>query len=400
MKTYRYKVRDQNGVVSGGVMESTDEKQVVSMLRSKGMLITSLSEEDLYGFDSLFDRFSKPKADEITNFTRQLSTMVGAGLPLVSALRILKGQSAQSLKLVIEKVLSEVEGGSTLAEALEISGGGFSSVYLAMVKAGESAGVLDQVLKKLADALDKQREFRSKTKGAMVYPIIIMIGIVVISAIMMIFVVPKLTAMYKDFGAELPTPTKILMALSGFAVRFWYVVLIVGGFAYVFLSNWARTEIGSLIVEQLMFKIPIWGKLKKDLILTEFARTVSVLLGAGIPILDTLEIVSDTLGSKVYGAEIRQAAVMVEKGVSLAEAIQQLDIFPPILGQMIAVGEETGKLDEVLAKLAVFYEGESEIKVKALTTAIEPLIMVIMGIGVGFLVIAVIMPIYNLTSQF
>lgn len=400
MKSFRYKVRDQNGNPSSGVMEAMDEKQVVSTLRSKRMLVTSLFEEDQLGLDSIFGRFSKPKADEITNFTRQLSTMVGAGLPLVSALKILKDQSSQSLKVVIEKVLSEVEGGSTLADALEISGGGFSSVYLAMVRAGESAGVLDQVLRKLADALDKQREFKSKTKGAMVYPMIVMIGMVVIGTVMMVFVVPKLTAMYKDFGAELPTPTKILMGLSDFVVKFWYVVLVVAGIAFAFIANWVKTEVGALVVEQLSFRIPIWGKLRKDLIMTEFARTVSVLLGAGIPILDTLQIVSETLGSKVYGAEVRQAAVMVEKGVSLAEAIFQLEVFPPILGQMISVGEETGKLDEVLAKLASFYEGESETKIKALTTAIEPLIMVIMGIGVGFLVIAVIMPIYNLTSQF
>ncbi len=400
MKSFRYKVRDQKGNPSSGVMEATDEKQVASILRSKGMLVTSLSEEDQLGLDTVFARFSKPKADEITNFTRQLSTMISAGLPLVSALKILKNQSSQTLGVIIDKVLTEVEGGSTLGDALEVSGGGFSSVYLAMVRAGESAGVLDQVLKKLADALDKQRDFRSKTKGAMVYPVIILIAIVVISAIMMVFVVPKLTAMYKDFGAQLPAPTRILMGISDFVVNYWIIVLVALGIGYVFISNWAKTEVGSLIVEQLTFRIPIWGKLRKDLIMTEFARTVSVLLAAGIPILDTLQIVSETLGSKIYGAEVRQAATMVEKGVSLAEAMQQLEVFPPILGQMIAVGEETGKLDEVLSKLAAFYEGESEVKVKALTTAIEPLIMVIMGIGVGFLVIAVIMPIYNLTSQF
>ncbi len=400
MKNFRYKVRDTEGVLSSGTMEATDEKQVVSVLRGKGLLITSISEEDQLGLDQLFGRFSKPKADEITNFTRQLSTMVGAGLPLVSALRILKEQSSKSLNLVIEKILTEVEGGSTLADALEISGGGFSSVYLAMVRAGESAGVLDQVLRKLADALDKQREFKSKTKGAMVYPLIILIGMVIITIIMMVVVVPKLTAMYQDFGADLPTPTKILMGLSGFFVNFWYYLVVFFGVGAVLISNWAKTEVGSLIVEQLTFRIPIWGKLRKDLIMTEFARTVSVLLGAGIPILDTLQIVSETIGSKIYGAEIRQAAVMVEKGVGLAEAMKQLNIFPPILSQMISVGEETGKLDEVLAKLATFYEGESEVKVKALTTAIEPMIMVIMGVGVGFLVIAVIMPIYNLTSQF
>lgn len=400
MKTFNYKVRDREGNASSGVLEAVDDKQVATILRSKGLLITALYESDQFNLDSLMAQFSKPKADEITNFTRQMATMIGSGLPLVEALRILKGQAGTSLKPVIDKILTEVEGGSTLADAVSGSSGGFSTVYVAMVRAGESAGVLDQVMAKLADALDKQREFRNKTKGAMVYPAIISIAMVVIAAIMMVFVVPKLTAMYKDFGAELPGPTKVLMAVSDFAVNFWYVVFIVLSLTIVLFTNWARTEVGGLIVEQISFKIPIWGKLKKDIILTEFARTISVLLAAGIPILDALNIVANTLGSRVYAAGIKQAAVFVEKGISLAEAITRLEMFPPILSQMISVGEETGKLDEVLNKLAIFYESESEIKVKALTTAIEPLIMVIMGIGVGFLVIAVIMPIYNLTSQF
>lgn len=400
MKTFNYKVIDREGNTSSGVLDAADEKQAAIVLRSKGLLITALYEADQLNIDALMARFTKPKADEITNFTRQMATMIGSGLPLVEALRILKNQASTSLKPVIEKILVEVEGGTTLADAIQGSGGGFSTVYVAMVRAGESAGVLDQVMAKLADALDKQREFRSKTKGAMVYPAIISIAMVVIAGIMMVFVVPRLTAMYKDFGAELPAPTKILMAVSDFAVNFWYVVFIVVAILVTLYSNWAKTEVGGLIVEQMTFKIPIWGKLKKDIILTEFARTISVLLGAGIPILDALNIVANTLGSRVYSAGIKQAAVFVEKGVSLAEAITRLEMFPPILAQMISVGEETGKLDTVLNKLAVFYESESEIKVKALTTAIEPLIMVIMGIGVGFLVIAVIMPIYNLTSQF
>lgn len=400
MKTFQYKVRDRLGNASSGILDAVDDKQAANVLRSKGLLITALYESDQLNIEALLGRFSKPKADEITNFTRQMATMIGSGLPLVEALRILRNQASASLKPVIEKILTDVEGGSTLADAVQNSSGGFSSVYVAMVRAGESAGVLDQVMSKLADALDKQREFRSKTKGAMVYPVIIMVAMVVIASIMMVFVVPKLTAMYKDFGAELPGPTKALMAVSDFAVNYWYAVLLVLGAVVVFFSNWSRTEVGGLVVEQLTFKIPIWGKLKKDIILTEFARTISVLLGAGIPILDALNIVANTLGSRVYAAGIKQAAVFVEKGVSLAEAITRLEMFPPILSQMISVGEETGKLDTVLNKLAVFYESESEIKIKALTTAIEPLIMILMGIGVGFLVIAVIMPIYNLTSQF
>ena len=400
MKTFQYKVRDRQGIASSGVLDAVDDKQAANVLRSKGLLITALYESDQLNLEAFMGRFSKPKVEEITNFTRQMATMIGSGLPLIEALKILKNQAGTSLKPVIDKILTEVEGGSTLGDAVANSGGGFSSVYVAMIRAGESAGVLDQVMGKLADTLDKQREFKSKTKGAMVYPIIISVAMVVIAGIMMVFVVPKLTAMYKDFGAELPGPTKALMAVSDFAVNYWYAVLLVVAVCMFFFSNWSKTEVGGLIMEQLTFKIPIWGKLKKDVILTEFARTISVLLAAGIPILDALNIVANTLGSKVYSSGIRQAAVYVEKGISLAEAITRLEMFPPILSQMISVGEETGKLDSVLSKLAVFYESESELKIKALTTAIEPLIMILMGIGVGFLVIAVIMPIYNLTSQF
>jgi len=400
MKTYQYKVKDKSGVGSEGMIEAVDERQAANILRAKGFYITSIIDYSPVNAEVLLGRFSKPSSEDISNFTRQFATMIDSGLPLAEALRILRNQSKPVMKTVVEKILSEVEGGSTLAEAIEISGGGFSSVYIAMVKAGESAGVLDQVMGKLADALEKQREFRSKTKGAMVYPAIIMTAMVVIATIMMIFVVPKLTSMYKDFGAELPGPTKALMSLSAFVVNYWYLVFIVLLISGRVIYNWSKTEVGALVIEQLTFKIPIWGNLRKDIILTEFSRTIGVLLGAGIPILDALNIVAATLGSIVFSTQVKQAAVYVEKGIGLSEAILRLDMFPQIMSQMVSVGEETGKLDEVLTKLAHYYESESETKIKALTTAIEPLIMILMGIGVGFLVIAVIMPIYNLTSQF
>lgn len=400
MRLFRYRVKTKTGENSTGVMEATDEKQAAAVLRSKGFLVTSLSLADELNVEALFSNFSKPKAEDITNFTRQMSTMIASGLPLVDALRLLKDQANPPFKQIVEKVLSEVEGGSTLSDAMSATGNVFSNVYIALVRAGETAGVLDNVLKKLADNLEKQREFVSKTKGAMVYPAIVFFGMIVIVVLMMVLVVPKLTAMYKDFGAELPGPTKALMAISGFFVNQWYIVATVIIVGIVAFRNWVKTEVGALIFEQLIFRIPIYGKLKKDLILTEFARTISVLLSAGISILDALNIVSETLGSKIFGAQVKQTALYVEKGVPLSDAIARIEEFPKILPQMVSVGEETGKLDEVLAKLAAYYETESETKVKALTTAIEPLIMVMMGVGVGFLVIAVIMPIYNLTSQF
>lgn len=400
MKKFLYKVFDEKGQVIKGDVEANNVSHAASILRGKKLTVVTIKEPNEGTLVELFSMVGKPGEDDVANFTRQLSTMIVSGLPLVDALKILRDQSKPKMAKVVEMVLTEVEGGSSLGAALKKANGVFSEVYVALVKAGESAGVLDQIMKKMADTLDKQRDFRSKTKGAMVYPMIIMIGMVGVATIMMLFVVPKMTDMYKDFGASLPLPTQILIGISNFMVNYWY--LLFGGLAvgFVMLYRWAKTEIGGLIVEQISFKVPIYGNLKKDIILAEFARTMGLLAAAAIPILDGLKIVADTMGSRIYGDEIKRVATKVEKGSNLSESIMVTTDFPPILSQMIAVGEQTGKVDEVLTKLASYYEEQSELKVKTLTTAIEPIIMVFMGVGVGFLVIAVIMPIYNLTNQF
>lgn len=400
MKRFNYRVIDELNKQVGGVVEANNLPQAAAILRGKKMTIISLREMRGRTLDELFVSVGKPKFEEISNFTRQLSTMIASGLPLVEALRILKEQSKPKMAVIIEKVLAEVEGGSSLGAALEKTGGTFDNVYVALVKAGESAGVLDEIMGKMADTLDKQREFRNKTKGALIYPAIVSIGMLLVATIMMIFVIPKMTQMYNDFGAKLPLPTLILIGISDFMVNYWYLLFGSLAVGYIFFRRWARTAVGALFVEQLVFKIPIWGLLKKDVILAEFSRTMGMLSSAAIPILDGLRIVADTLGSQIYGDQIRLTANRVEKGSTLADAIASASDFPSILSQMIAVGEQTGKVDQILGRLADFYESQSELKVKALTTAIEPIIMVVMGVGVGFLVMAVIMPIYNLTNQF
>ena len=400
MKKFSYRVIDGNNRSLAGIVEANNQPQAAGILRGKKLTIVGLNEMKESVFDELIASTGKPKFEEITNFTRQLSTMIASGLPLVEALRILREQSRPQMAKVVDQVLNEIEGGSSLGTAMEKTQGTFSPVYVALVKAGESAGVLDQIMKKMADTLDKQREFQNKTRGALIYPAIVFIGMIAVAFIMMIFVVPKLTQMYQDFGAQLPLPTKILIGISNFMVNYWYLFFGMLAASFLIFRRWSKTALGSLFLEQLIFKIPIWGPLKKDIILAEFSRTMGLLSTAAIPILDGLRIVAGTLGSQIYADGIIRAAVRVEKGSTLADAIATSSDFPPILSQMIAVGEQTGKVDEILSKLADFYESQSELKVKALTTAIEPIIMVIMGIGVGFLVMAVIMPIYQLTNQF
>jgi len=399
-KQFSYRVKNEEGKTLDGVLEASSLDHASKLLRGRGYLIIKVEEEKESEIKEIMRRFERVKVDDVVNFTRQLSTMVSAGLPLTESLSILRVQSPPAMSRVVSKVLEEVEGGKTLAIAMEESGDGvFDDIYIALVKAGEAAGVLDEVLKRLAETMEKQRDFRSKTKGAMVYPMIIIIGMVIVAVIMMIFVVPRMTEMYKDFGAELPLPTQILIGASDFAVKFWYLLLLIfGAIGYVFLK-WSRTDVGSVMIEETLMKMPVVGELRLKMVMTEFARTMSLLISAGISILDALRITSAAVGSKIIGAKMMMAASKVEKGQSLGLVLAELGEFPPIVPQMIAVGEQTGKMDEILDKLADYFEGESEQAVKNLTTAIEPMIMAVMGVGVGFLVMAVIMPIYNLTSE-
>ncbi len=400
-KQYEYKARKEDGAVATGSVEAVSEEQAVRMIRARGWLLVSIKEKKEGDLSQLLQKFEKVKSDDVVGFTRQLSTMVGAGLPLTEALSILEVQSSQAMSRLVSEIRQEVEAGNSLSDALEEAGSDvFSKVYIALVRAGESAGVLDEILMRLANNMEKQREFKQNIKGAMIYPIIVLVGMVVVGIIMMIFVVPKMTAMYKDFGATLPLPTQILIGLSDFLVNFWYILFIlVGGVAY-FVYKWSKTEVGALLIEKAIFDIPIIGPLRKKVILAEFARTMSLLIGAGISILEALRIVSDAVGSKIIKMRLEEAASEVEKGRPLGIVLAKFEEFPPIFPQMLSVGEQTGQVSEILTRIADYFEQESEVGVNALATAIEPIIIVIMGIGVLFLVMAVIMPIYNLTSQF
>ena len=401
MQIFSYRVKDQSGKTLKGLIEALDEKQAVAALRERGYFLLSVAKKQEFNLSALFKVFQRAKFSDVVEFTRQLSTMMTAGLPLTEAIVILQRQSRNvEMARVLDDVLDQVQGGASLADALSVHPRLFSKVYIALVRAGESAGVLDRVLARLADNLEKDREFRGKTKGALIYPTIIVIGMMVVIFIMMILVVPKLTALYKDFGTQLPLPTRVLMGVSEFFVNFspFVIPMVIG--LYFAYQAWVKTPQGRLKVDKFIFSIPVWGKLKKGVALTEFTRTLGLLIGAGIPILDALHIVSEAVGNRVYQDGIEAAAKEVERGFPLGVPISRDPNFPPIVGQMLKVGEESGKMDEVLGKLSVFFETETELLIRGLTTAIEPIIMIILGVGVGFLVFAVILPIYNLTSQF
>ena len=400
MPLFIYKAKNQKNETIKGKVEASSLQQASSVLKEKGLFIISLGGLRQSEFTAFFAMFDRIKGGDIVNFTRQLSTMITAGLTLTESFGILQKQNKPALQKVVSELLHDVEGGLTFAGALQKHPKVFSRVYIALIRSGESAGVLDKVLHRLADNLEKQYEFAAKTKGALIYPVIVMIAMVAVMFVMMVFVVPQLTSMYADFGASLPAPTQILIGTSKLMTKFWYVFLgVFFGLGYA-LRVWKKTPIGEWQIDTLLLKIPIYGKLKIQIMMTEFSRTIALLIGAGVSLLSALEIVADSLENVRFRAGLARAAQDVEKGIAFAEAMSRQEDFPQLVSQMTAVGEETGKLDEVLLKLSSYYESESEHAVKNLSTALEPIIMVVLGVAVGFLVIAIVLPIYELTSKF
>ncbi len=400
MPFYKYSAKNQYSETVKGKIEARSINHAAAELNTRGLLVIAIHPLTEDSFSAIKNAMGGVKQDDVVNFTRQLATMINAGLPLSGGLSILVRQSKSEMSRLVATLLQDIEGGNSFGKALGRFPKIFSRLYIQLVNAGEAGGVLDTVLERLAETMEKSKEFRAKTRGAMIYPIIVVIAMVVVTMVMMIFVIPQLTQMYEDFDAELPLPTQILIGISNFMVSFWWLVIggIVGGvFA---LRRWQQTKEGDGIIDRFLFRLPIFGDLRKKIILTEFSRTMALMLSAGISLLHALEIVTESVASVTYRDALRDAYKQVEKGVSLSQAMSRHEQFPPILHQMMSVGEETGKLDEVLMKLSKYFEQESEQAVKNMTTAIEPLIMVVLGVGVGVMVIAIIMPIYNLTSQF
>ncbi len=400
MKRFNYKAKDKLGNLVTGEVEAFTPNAAARLVKGRGLYVISITPKMDSPFAVIRRYRDRVTVGDVATFTRQLSTMINAGLPITEAILILRSQSKGSMQKIVAQILADIEAGDSFSDSLSKHPKVFSRTYIALVRSGEVGGVMDAVLLRLADNMEKQEEFGSRVRGAMIYPAIIIVGMVVVSFVMMIFVIPKLTSLYTDFGATLPVPTQILMGVSSFFVRFWYImILLVGGVLYAY-RIYVSTPKGRRNMDAFIFKIPVYGELQRQIILTELTRTLSLMVGAGVPILEALTITSEVVTNTIISEALRDAATQVERGFPIAFSFSRHpEAFPYLLSQMIAVGEETGKMDEVLTKISHIFEVESDEKVKGLTAAIEPLVMIVLGIGVGFLVIAVILPIYNLTSQ-
>jgi len=401
MKKFAFRAKDWRGKTIKGVVEAKDRKEAVSLLKKRDLIVVSLVLQKKSFFSRLVSvLLRRVTLDQVAGFTRRLATMISAGLPLTDALELAKRQNKGRMQEIIEEALAKVEGGKSLGKALEKERRVFGDVYIASIKAGEEGGVLEKVLLRLAENLEKKREFLGKVKGAMIYPAIIIIGMIAVTFIMMVFVIPKMTSLYQEFGSELPMATRILVNIANLVSHnVWlFPLLIITAFVVFSLVN--KSKEGRQKIDELKLKMPIIGPLIEATLLTEITRTLATLLGTGVPLVDSLKVVADAAGNEIFRQGLERAADGVEKGLPLSEALSDNPAFPLIISQMIATGEKTGKLDEILLNVSRYFETESEQKVKGLTSAIEPLIMIVLGVGVGFLVIAIILPIYNLTSQF
>lgn len=396
---FTYKAIKNDKIVSSSIEAST-EIEVLNYLRKNAFTPISIKQnQPLFPqFNTIFDRVS---FIDIVDFTRQLAIMLNAGLTLVDCLAILEKQiTKEGMISVIQSIQKDVLSGNTFSRALQKYPEHFPNLYIALVKSGEASGKLSEILLKLADNLEKQREFQAKVKGALTYPIVVFVGMLGIMFIMITFVIPKLLNLYKDFNIELPLSTRILIVVSSFLSQFWPLVIAAAFFASGFVKRYLKTTHGKLMLDTVMLKLPVFGKVVSISSLVDSTRTLSILIGSGVSILDTLNIIVETTENSLYRLSFKNILKQVEKGVSLGDSFNNENLFPPILVQMVTVGERTGNLDDTMMRISHYFDLESEVAIKTITTLIEPLILVVLGVGVGFLVLSVITPIYNLTSSF
>lgn len=396
-----YKAKDVQGNDHNGSVEASDIHSAGSIIRRRGLIVISLKPKSP-PVNKLLDRFiNRVGFTDVVMMTRQLATMVGSGLVLSESIDILEEQQTnKTLKKALGDISREIKGGLALAQALSKYSDIFPRLYVNLVKAGETSGKLDMVLLQMADELEKEREFQAKIRGAMIYPAVVISMMVTVVIIMMVFVIPKLLTLYKQSTIELPLPTKILIGTSNLFINYWWLGLIILIGSYVGISRWRRTPAGNLIIGKLLLKIPIVGKIITNVTLTNFNRTFGLLTSSGIPLLDSIGIVSDLTDNPVFRNALKDSYAGVEKGLPFSSLLANAPVFPRLVSQMVRVGEETGKVDEIFFKLADYFESESDHMIKNLTVAIEPIVLILLGVGVGFLVISIILPIYKLTTSF
>ena len=403
MALFRYRIFSKEGEVSEGYIDAATELEAAEILRERGFSIIHFRpiKEKLKKFKATFRFFKKVKIKELVIFTRQLSVMTAATLPLVQALRILVQQNRNPyFRTVINDLADEVDGGSKLSVAMSKHPQVFNHFFVSMVRSGETSGKIDEIMGYLADELEKDYDLISRIKGAMIYPAFIVCGLIAVGIIMMIFVIPKLTEMLTASGATLPLTTRILIATSNIMKNYWWLLLVVSLGLIIIYKLFQKVHLGRRNLDLMKIYIPIFGKLFKEICIVRFSRSLSTLLTGGVPLTVALQVTREVVGNAVFEDLIDLTISEVEDGNPIATAFNKSPIIPLIVGQMMNIGEQSGRLDDVLMRIANFYQREINNIVQNLASLIEPVVMLVLGLGVGLMVSAVIIPMYQLSTTF
>jgi type IV pilus assembly protein PilC len=398
MPAYVFKGKTRSGAATSGERNADSKDAVIAMLRREQILVTSVKEK---GKEIALPKFGsgiKPK--DVAIFTRQFSVMIDAGLPLVQCLEILGTQNDNpNFQKVLLHVRQDVEGGSSLADAMKKHPKVFDDLFTNMIAAGEAGGILDTILKRLATYIEKSVKLKSQVKSALVYPAAVISIAVLVVGVILWKVIPTFAALFAGLGAQLPLPTRIVIGLSNWLVRLMLPLVIGAGAGAYFLKRYYETYNGRRVIDRLMLRMPVIGMILRKIAVARFCRTLSTLISSGVPILDGLEITARTSGNAIVEDAIMETRKSVEGGQSLAAPLKQTDVFPPMVVQMISVGEQTGALDTMLSKIADFYEDEVDTAVANLMTLMEPILILFLGTVVGGIVISMYLPIFDLINQ-
>ena len=393
MPAFMYTARDQKGELKSATLEAPSKEEAISQLKKQRLNVIKIDEQQKK------KKIGKIAMRDIVIFTRQFSTMINSGLPLVQAMGILAEQSENpGLREVTKQVVFDVESGNTVADALRKHPVAFSDLYVNMVAAGEAGGILDTILMRLAVFMEKNDALVRKVKGAMIYPGVIMTVAGGAIVVLLIFVIPTFQRMFKEAGIPLPLPTQIVIKLSELLQAYWYVVII-AVYAGVFaLKKYYATQDGKLVIDRLMLKAPVLGDVLRKSAVSRFTRTLGTLIGSGVSILDGLEITAKTAGNRVISDAIMESRASIAGGETISAPLKKSQVFPPMVISMINVGEQTGGLDEMLTKIADFYDEEVDAAVSGLLALMEPMMIVFLGVVVGGMVIAMYLPIFDMVN--
>ncbi len=404
MAEFVYRVRTPTGTVTQGKIEAPEQRKAVEQLRAHRLIILEINEAKKSislkeTINKLLPLKKKIKSKDLVLFSRQLSTMVSAGVPIVQGLSVLGAQVENpAMREIVGKLRQEIESGVPIAEAMKKQPGVFSELYSSMVHAGEVGGILDTILERLSTFLEANEKLRGKVKGAMTYPVVVSVIAAAVTVFLLVAVIPTFKTIFEGFGAKLPLPTRILLGLSEFMQKYILLVIATPVAIFIGLSRWHKTEKGKLFFDTKSLKLPMFGMLLRKVAVARSSRTLGTLVKSGVPILQAMETVAKTSGNKVIENALLKAREAIREGEKIADPLRESGVFPPMVTQMIAIGEETGNLDTMLTKIADFYDQEVDVAVSSLTSLIEPIVMAGMAVVIGAIVIAMFLPMLQLSQ--